>query len=119
MTRTPDNAVRSPIDRHEAGFLRDRAGRPRIPSVSAEPGRAAEVRWSAEWPVARLGEVRLGEVRLGEVRVPIAEVWETDGLPAVFAEWPPGEERRLRMTMSYGVQGEAGVVDLAENGPRA
>ncbi|MFJ1704381.1 dipeptidase [Kitasatospora sp. NPDC088346] len=78
MTKTPDSAVRSYIDQHEAGFLKDLADWLRIPSVSADPGLAGEVRRSAEWLAAKLGETGF----------PVAEVWESDGLPAVFAEWP-------------------------------
>ncbi|MGW4807483.1 dipeptidase [Kitasatospora sp. NPDC004272] len=82
MTKTPDSAVRSFIDRHEEAFLADLADWLRIPSVSAEPGRAGEVRRSAEWLADKLRATGF----------PVAEVWETDGLPAVFAEWPAGEE---------------------------
>ncbi|WP_282202490.1 dipeptidase [Kitasatospora fiedleri] len=82
MTKTPDSAVRSYIDRHEDAFLADLADWLRIPSVSADPDRAGEVRRSAEW---------LAE-KLRATGFPVAEVWETDGLPAVFAEWPSGEE---------------------------
>lgn len=81
MTKTPDSVVRSYIDRHEADFLRDLADWLRIPSVSADPDRAGEVRRSAEWLAAKLRETGF----------PVAEVWETDGLPAVFAEWPSGD----------------------------
>ncbi|MFG2817898.1 dipeptidase [Kitasatospora sp. NPDC048365] len=81
MTKTPDSVVRSYIDQHEAGFLQDLADWLRIPSVSADPGRADEVRRSAEW---------LAE-KLTGTGFPVAEVWETDGLPAVFAEWPSGD----------------------------
>ncbi|GAA2098609.1 dipeptidase [Kitasatospora saccharophila] len=82
MTKTPDSAVRSFIDQHEEAFLADLADWLRIPSVSAEPGRAGEVRRSAEWLADKLRATGF----------PVAEVWETDGLPAVFAEWPAGEE---------------------------
>ncbi|MEU9129044.1 dipeptidase [Kitasatospora sp. NPDC048540] len=81
MTKTPDSAVRSYIDQHEAGFLQDLADWLRIPSVSADPGLAGEVRRSAEWLAAKLRETGF----------PVAEVWESDGLPAVFAEWPSGD----------------------------
>ncbi|MER8183611.1 dipeptidase [Kitasatospora sp. NPDC094015] len=81
MTKTPDSVVRSYIDQHEADFLRELADWLRIPSVSADPERAGEVRRSAEWLAASL-------VSTG---FPVAEVWETEGLPAVFAEWPSGD----------------------------
>ncbi|WP_051966688.1 dipeptidase [Kitasatospora mediocidica] len=81
MTKTPDSVVRSFIDQHQADFLRDLSDWLSIPSVSADPGRSGDVRRSAEWLVAKLGETGF----------PVAEVWETDGLPAVFAEWPSGD----------------------------
>ena len=49
-----------------------------IPSISADPEYHPDVRRSAEWLAARLRTTGF----------PVAEVWETDGLPAVFAEWP-------------------------------
>ncbi|MFF4649701.1 M20/M25/M40 family metallo-hydrolase [Streptomyces sp. NPDC001380] len=92
MTKTPDSAVRAHIDQHRAAFLDDLAAWLRIPSVSADPARAGEVRRSAEW---------LAE-RLRATGFPVAEVWETGagaeepgaaggGLPAVYAEWPSGD----------------------------
>lgn len=81
MTRTPDSVVRSFIDRHQATFLADLSDWLRIPSVSADPERAGDVRRSAEWLAAKLRETGF----------PAVEVWETDGLPAVFAEWPSGD----------------------------
>lgn len=53
----------------------------RIPSVSADPARAGDVRRSAEWLA---GAFR----RTG---FPTVEVWETGGAPAVFAEWPSAD----------------------------
>ena len=53
----------------------------RIPSISADPARAGDVRRSAEW-LAQAFE------RTG---FPTVEVWETGGAPAVFAEWPAGD----------------------------
>ncbi|PYC67073.1 dipeptidase [Streptomyces tateyamensis] len=81
MTKTPDSAVRSYIAQHQEAFLADLADWLRIPSVSADPDRAGDVRRSAEW---------LAE-KLRGTGFPVVEVWETDGLPAVFAEWPAGE----------------------------
>ncbi|GAA1262098.1 dipeptidase [Kitasatospora nipponensis] len=81
MTKTPDSVVRSFIDEQEAGFLADLADWLRIPSISADPDRAQDVRRSAEWLAAKLRETGF----------PVAEVWESDGLPAVFAEWPSGD----------------------------
>ena len=83
MTTSPDSAVREFIAEHRTAFLDDLAAWLRIPSVSADPDRAASVRQSAEWLAGKLRETGF----------PVAEVWETEdgGLPAVFAEWPSGE----------------------------
>lgn len=81
MSNTPDSAVRTWIEGHRAAFLDDLVEWLRIPSVSADPGRASDVRRSAEWLQAKLKETGF----------PTAEVWETAGAPAVFAEWPSGE----------------------------
>ncbi|WP_372409405.1 dipeptidase [Streptomyces luteireticuli] len=82
MSPTPDSAVRAYIEQHRAAFLDDLAEWLRIPSVSADPGRAADVRRSADWLAAKLKETGF----------PTVEVWETDGAPAVFAEWPSGDD---------------------------
>lgn len=50
----------------------------RIPSISADPARADDVRRSAEWLAAAF-------TRTG---FPTVEIWESGGAPAVFAEWP-------------------------------
>jgi acetylornithine deacetylase/succinyl-diaminopimelate desuccinylase-like protein len=83
MTTSPDSAVREFIAEHRHAFLDELAEWLRIPSVSADPGRAGEVRRSAEWLAAKLSATGF----------PVAEVWESadDGLPAVFAEWPSGD----------------------------
>ncbi|MER7666364.1 MULTISPECIES: dipeptidase [unclassified Streptomyces] len=81
MSDTPDSVVRTYIQRHRAAFLDDLAEWLRIPSVSAQPDRAADVRRSADWLAAKLRETGF----------PVAEVWPTAGAPAVFAEWPAGD----------------------------
>ncbi|MFJ8694860.1 dipeptidase [Streptomyces roseolilacinus] len=84
MSDTPDSAVqtvRKYIERHRAAFLDDLAEWLRIPSVSARPENAPDVRRSAEWLAAKLARTGF----------PIAEVWETDGAPAVYAEWPSAD----------------------------
>ncbi|MEU2115678.1 dipeptidase [Streptomyces sp. NPDC016459] len=81
MSETPDSAVhavRTYIEQHRAAFLGDLAEWLRIPSVSAQPERAGDVRRSAEWLAAKLTATGFTTV----------EVWETAGAPAVFAEWP-------------------------------
>jgi acetylornithine deacetylase/succinyl-diaminopimelate desuccinylase-like protein len=62
-----------------------------IPSVSADPARHGDVRRSAEWLAGYLRQAGF----------PIAEVWETRGLPAVHAHWPAADERAPRVLV-YG-----------------
>jgi acetylornithine deacetylase/succinyl-diaminopimelate desuccinylase-like protein len=78
---TPDSAVRAYIEEHRAAFLDDLAAWLRIPSVSADPARAVDVRRSADWLADKLRETGF----------PVAEVWQTPGAPAVFAEWSSGD----------------------------
>ncbi|MEU3446136.1 dipeptidase [Streptomyces thermolilacinus] len=84
MSDTPDSAVqtvRKYIEQHRAAFLDDLAEWLRIPSVSAQPEHAPDVRRSAEWLAARLARTGF----------PVTEIWETDGAPAVYAEWPSAD----------------------------
>ncbi len=81
MSTAPDNAVRAYIDAHRAAFLDDLVEWLRIPSVSADPERSKDVARSAGWLAAELSATGF----------PIAEVWQTAGLPAVYAEWPSGD----------------------------
>ncbi|MFP3988072.1 dipeptidase [Streptomyces sp. E11-3] len=71
------SAVRAYIETHRPAFLDDLADWLRIPSVSAQPEHAPDVRRSADWLAAKLKETGF----------PTAEVWQTPGAPAVFAEW--------------------------------
>ena len=73
-----DPAVRAHVEQTASAFL-DRLGEwLRIPSISGDPASSADVRASAEWLAAELRAHGF----------PVAEVWETAGHPAVFAEWP-------------------------------
>ncbi|MEU9866135.1 dipeptidase [Streptomyces sp. NPDC047971] len=89
MSETPDSAVqavrtqavRTYIEQHRAAFLGDLTDWLRIPSVSAQPAHAEDVRRSARWLADKLTDTGFTTV----------EVWETDGAPAVFAEWPSGD----------------------------
>ncbi|GGT81952.1 MULTISPECIES: dipeptidase [Streptomyces] len=87
MSETPDNVVqtvRTYIDQHRAAFLDELAEWLRIPSVSAQPDHAEDVRRSARWLAAKLSDTGFTTV----------EIWETGdgaGAPAVFAEWPSGD----------------------------
>ena len=83
MSTTPDtdNGVRAFVDGHRADFLDDLGAWLRIPSVSADPARAGDVRRSAQWLASHLTATGFPEV----------EIWETPGAPAVFAAWPSGD----------------------------
>jgi acetylornithine deacetylase/succinyl-diaminopimelate desuccinylase-like protein len=75
------SAERAYILDHAADLHADLDQWLRIPSISADPARAGDVRRSAEWLA---GAFR----RTG---FPTVEVWETGGAPTVFAEWPAGD----------------------------
>ncbi|WP_030883341.1 dipeptidase [Streptomyces sp. NRRL S-1868] len=77
----PDNAVRTYIEAQRSAFLSDLCDWLRIPSVSADPGHAEDVHRSARWLADTLRKTGF----------PVAEIWETAGAPAVFAEWPSGD----------------------------
>ena len=62
-----------------------------IPSVSADPACHGEVRRSAQWLADYLKEAGF----------PVAEVWETGGLPAVYAHWPAADPAAPRVLV-YG-----------------
>src|SRR5215471_9325776 len=62
-----------------------------IPSVSADPAHHDDVRRSAEWLAAYLKWAGF----------PVAEVWETKGLPAVYAHWPAADPAAPRVLI-YG-----------------
>jgi acetylornithine deacetylase/succinyl-diaminopimelate desuccinylase-like protein len=78
-----DADVRGYIDAHAGEFFAALKQWLAIPSISADPAHAEDVRRSALW---------LSEY-LRQVGFPVTEVWETGpaaepGLPAVFAHWP-------------------------------
>ncbi|WP_405500130.1 dipeptidase [Streptomyces niveus] len=95
MSETPDSAVRTHtrdyIRSHRAAFIDDLAEWLRIPSVSAQPEHDADVRRSADWLAASLRETGF----------PVAEIWETPGAPAVFAEWP-SDDPGAPVVLVYG-----------------
>jgi acetylornithine deacetylase/succinyl-diaminopimelate desuccinylase-like protein len=62
-----------------------------IPSVSADPACHGEVRRSAQWLAGYLKEAGF----------PVTEVWETSGLPAVYAHWPAADPAAPRVLV-YG-----------------
>ncbi|MGV9450530.1 dipeptidase [Streptomyces sp. NPDC003635] len=83
--------VRTYVQQHRAAFLDDLAEWLRIPSVSAQPDHAPDVRRSADWLAAKLTETGF----------PTVEVWPTPGAPAVFAEWP-SEDPEAPTVLVYG-----------------
>jgi acetylornithine deacetylase/succinyl-diaminopimelate desuccinylase-like protein len=62
-----------------------------IPSVSADPARHGDVRASAGWLADYLRETGF----------PVVEIWETGGLPAVYAHWPAADPSAQR-ALVYG-----------------
>jgi acetylornithine deacetylase/succinyl-diaminopimelate desuccinylase-like protein len=76
--------IREYVEGNAAEFFAELKDWLRIPSISGDPDRVADVRVSAEWLAAKLRSIGF----------PTVEVWETaggSGLPAVFAEWPSGD----------------------------
>jgi acetylornithine deacetylase/succinyl-diaminopimelate desuccinylase-like protein len=81
-----DSDVREYIDAHSGEFFAALKQWLAIPSISADPARASDVRRSAQW---------LAE-HLQQIGFPTTEIWETGtaeqpGRPAVFAHWPAAE----------------------------
>jgi acetylornithine deacetylase/succinyl-diaminopimelate desuccinylase-like protein len=91
MSETLDSAVQTYIEQHRAPFLEELSRWLRIPSVSAQPEHAGDVRRSADWLAGALKETGF----------PVVEVWDTPGAPAVFAEWP-AEEPDAPVVLVYG-----------------
>src|SRR3954452_21987718 len=81
VVRMADADVTDYVEEHREEFLADLVEWLRIPSVSADPDRADDVRRSADWLATALRRTGF----------PTVEVWETDGAPAVFAEWPSAD----------------------------
>jgi len=73
-----DNGVRQYCQDHADEFLAELIEWLRIPSMSGDPARADDVRRSAQWLADAFRRTGF----------PTVEIWETGGLPAVFAEWP-------------------------------
>jgi acetylornithine deacetylase/succinyl-diaminopimelate desuccinylase-like protein len=73
--------ARTYVESNARGFLDDLKQWLAIPSISADPDRHPDVRRSAEWLAAHQRSIGF----------PVAEVWETGGLPAVFAQWPAAD----------------------------
>ncbi|HEY5032629.1 MAG TPA: dipeptidase [Actinomycetes bacterium] len=78
----PDLAVRAHVEQHAEGWLERLVEWLRIPSISGDPAHHPDVERSARWLADELTAAGF----------PTVEVWPTGGLPAVFAEWPSGDE---------------------------
>jgi acetylornithine deacetylase/succinyl-diaminopimelate desuccinylase-like protein len=74
-------AERDFVQAHIEELLADLDAFLRIPGISAQPAHAQDVRFSAEWLAAAARRTGF----------PTVEIWDTQGLPAVFAEWPSDE----------------------------
>jgi acetylornithine deacetylase/succinyl-diaminopimelate desuccinylase-like protein len=73
-----DPAVRTAVEAGAQDMVDGLVEWLRIPSISGDPAHHPDVRRSAEFLADRLRTLGF----------PTAEVWETAGLPSVFAEWP-------------------------------
>jgi acetylornithine deacetylase/succinyl-diaminopimelate desuccinylase-like protein len=73
--------VRDYVESNASGFIDALKQWLAVPSISADPARHPDVKRSAQW---------LAE-HLRETGFPVVEVWETEGLPAVYAEWPAAD----------------------------
>ncbi|HTU72322.1 MAG TPA: dipeptidase [Trebonia sp.] len=83
--------VREYVEAHAADFSRALREWLAIPSVSADPAHHGDVRRSAQWLVDYLKATGF----------PVAEIWETQGLPAVYAHWPSIRQNAPRVLI-YG-----------------
>ena len=70
--------IREYVEAHAGPFFDDLKEWLTIPSVSGDPKHDTDVERSAQWLAAYLRDIGF----------PTVEVWETPGLPAVYAEWP-------------------------------
>src|SRR6266704_5071288 len=73
--------VRGYVEANAREFIDDLKQWLTIPSISADPARHGDVRHSAAWLAGHLRGAGF----------PVADVWDTGGLPAVFAEWPAAD----------------------------
>ena len=72
-----DSRIDDHFRQHRAEHLADLEAFVRIPSVSADPERRTDVRRTADWLAAKLGEAGIQNARLAE----------TAGNPVVTGEW--------------------------------
>jgi acetylornithine deacetylase/succinyl-diaminopimelate desuccinylase-like protein len=74
--------VRAYVEANAREFIDDLKQWLTIPSISADPERHGDVGHSAAWLAAHLRGAGF----------PVAQVLETGGLPAVYAEWPAADQ---------------------------
>jgi acetylornithine deacetylase/succinyl-diaminopimelate desuccinylase-like protein len=74
--------VRAFVTEHRADLLGDLDSWLRIPGISAQPAHHADVEHSAEWLADAFRRTGF----------PTVEIWPTEGLPAVYAEWVAAED---------------------------
>lgn len=91
MQRGMSVEVREYIEARAGEFFEDLKEWLTIPSVSGDPKHHVDVMRSAQWLAGYLRDTGF----------PTVEVWETPGLPAVFAEWP-GEDPAAPTVLVYG-----------------
>ncbi|WP_017608264.1 dipeptidase [Nocardiopsis xinjiangensis] len=73
--------ARAYIEAHRDEFLSSLDEWLRIPSISSDPEHHEDVHASADWLAGHLRATGF----------PTVEIWQTPGLPAVFAEWPAAD----------------------------
>ena len=88
---TQADSVRAFVAQHAHELAADLDEWLRIPGISAQPQYHPDVQRSADWLAAAFARTGL----------PVAEVWATDGLPAVYAEWP-SEDPGAPTVLVYG-----------------
>lgn len=88
---TEPDGIRAFVAQHAEELAADLDEWLRIPGISAQPQYHDDVQRSADWLEAAF-------TRTG---MPLAEVWPTDGLPAVYAEWP-SEDPGAPTVLVYG-----------------
>jgi acetylornithine deacetylase/succinyl-diaminopimelate desuccinylase-like protein len=96
-------SVRAAVESGAERFVAELVDWLRIPSISGDPDNASDVRRSAEWLAQTLRATGF----------PTVEVWETGGLPAVFAEWP-SEDDDAPTALVYGHHDVQPVTPLEE-----
>ncbi|GLU46761.1 dipeptidase [Nocardiopsis ansamitocini] len=95
--------ARSYIEDNRDGFIAALGEWLAIPSVSADPAHHGDVRRSADWLADHLRATGF----------PTVEVWETAGMPTVFAEWPAADPTAPTVVV-YGHHDVQPVVPVQE-----